>query len=202
MAKRNLVALSGIIERQGRLMAERDVTALSGLITKHETELLTAWMRNQLEAGSLRSGQIKVDELEDQSRRFLGEFVNALKSGEVDDVTGQAWSATRDLLGSFSRSRALQGFTPSETATFIFSMKEPLFTLLRDEIKGTAQQLADLIWMVTKLLDKLGLYTAEVYARSREEIIKRQNAGTARTVHPGGGTLGQVRPSPVDRYPR
>src|SRR5262245_19687909 len=174
MAKRNPVALSGIIERQGRLMAERDVTALSGLITKHETELLTAWMRNQLEAGSLRSGQIKVDELEDQSRRFLGEFVNALKSGEVDDVTGQAWSATRDLLGSFSRSRALQGFTPSETATFIFSMKEPLFTLLRDEIKGNAQQLADLIWMVTKLLDKLGLYTAEVYARSREEIIKRQ----------------------------
>jgi len=152
-----LVASSGIIELQGRVTAERDVAALSGLITKHETGLLTAWMRNQLDAGSLRSGQIKGDELEDQSRRFLREFVNALKSGEVDDVTGQAWSATCDLLGSFSRSRALQGYTPSETATFIFSMKEPLFTLLRNEIKGNAQQLSDLIWMGTKLLDKLGL---------------------------------------------
>jgi len=147
---------------------------LSDLITKHEAELLTSWMRNQLEAGSLRSGQIKEDELRDQSRRFLREFTDALKSGDVDDVTGQAWSATRDLLSSFSCSRAQQGFTPSETATFIFSMKEPVFTLLRNEIKDRAQQLADLTWVVTKVLDKLGLYTAEVYARTREEVIKRQ----------------------------
>jgi len=174
MAKRNVVALSGIIEPQGRVMAERDVTPLSDLITKHEAELLTSWMRNQLEAGSLRSGQIKEDELRDQSRRFLREFTDALKSGDVDDVTGQAWSATRDLLSSFSCSRAQQGFTPSETATFIFSMKEPVFTLLRNEIKDRAQQLADLTWVVTKVLDKLGLYTAEVYARTREEVIKRQ----------------------------
>ena len=62
---------------------------------------------------------------------------------------------------------------PSETATFIFSVKEPLLTLMRDEIKG-AQQLADLTWTVTKLLDALGLYTVEVYAQSRNEMIKRQ----------------------------
>jgi rsbT co-antagonist protein RsbR len=44
---------------------------------------------------------------------------------------------------------------------------------LRDEIKA-AQQLANLTWTVTKLLDKLGLYTVEVYAQSRDELIKRQ----------------------------
>src|SRR5215468_5317443 len=110
-------------------MAERDVAALSALISKHDAQLLTAWMRNQLDAGSLRSGQIKEDELQDQSTRFLRDFIVALKSGEVDDITGQAWNEVRDLLGSFSHSRALQGFTPSETATFIFSMKEPLFAL-------------------------------------------------------------------------
>jgi rsbT co-antagonist protein RsbR len=53
-------------------------------------------------------------------------------------------------------------------------MKEPVFTLLRNEIKDRAQQLADLTWAVTKVLDKLGLYTVEVYARTREEVIKRQ----------------------------
>src|SRR5262245_39293734 len=155
-------------------MNDRNVAALSGLITQHEQGLLTAWMRNQLEAGALRSAQIKEDELKDQSRRFLREFTVALKSGEVDDVTGQAWLQVRDLLGSISRSRAVQGFTPSETATFIFSMKEPLFTLLRDEFKSKPQRLADLTWLVTKLLDKLGLYTAEVYAQSREDIVNRQ----------------------------
>ena len=104
---------------------------LSGLIEKHEAGLLTAWVRNQLEAGSLRSGQIKEDELQDQSRRFLRDFTVALESGEVDDITGPVWTKIRDFLGSISRSRALQGFTPSETATFIFSMKEPLFAFLR-----------------------------------------------------------------------
>jgi rsbT co-antagonist protein RsbR len=155
-------------------MAARDVAALSGLITQHEAALLTDWIRNQLEAGSLRSGQIGEAELRDQSRRFLREFNNALKSGEVTEVTGHAWSATLDLLGSFSRSRALQGFTPAETATFIFSMKEPVFTLLRCEIKANARRLADLTWTVTEVLDKFGLYTAEIYADSREEIIRRQ----------------------------
>jgi len=174
MAKSDVVALSGIIEPRGRVLAERDVTALNDLIARHEEGLLTAWMRNQLEAGSLRSGQIKEDELQNQSRQFLRDFTIALKSGEVDDITGAAWSQVRDLLGSISRSRALQGFTPSETATFIFSMKEPLFTLLRDELKGKPRQLADLTWSATKLLDKLGLYTAEVYAQSREDIVKRQ----------------------------
>jgi rsbT co-antagonist protein RsbR len=109
-----------------------------------------------------------------QTQRFLRECFKALKSGQVDDITGPAWSAARDLQGEISRSRALQGYTPTETATFVFSMKEPLFTLLRDEIKGNAQQLADLTWTVTKLVDMLGLYTVEVYAQSREGMIKRQ----------------------------
>ncbi len=87
-------------------MAETDVAALSGLVTKREATLLTTWLRTQVDAGSLRSGQIKENELTDQSQRFLHEFVNALKSGQVNDITGPAWNAARDLLGEISRSRA------------------------------------------------------------------------------------------------
>ena len=43
------VLTSGTIAPRGRVMSERDVAALSGLIRKHEAELLTAWMRNQLD---------------------------------------------------------------------------------------------------------------------------------------------------------
>jgi rsbT co-antagonist protein RsbR len=88
----------------------------------------------------------------------------------VDGTTGPAWSEPRNLLGEISRSRALQGFTSTETATFVFSLKEPLLTLLRDEIRSNAQQLADLTWTVTKLLDALGLYTIEVYAQSHNVL--------------------------------
>jgi hypothetical protein len=58
----------------GIAVDDKNVAALSGLITKHEEGLLSAWMRNQLEAGSLRSGQIREDELQQQSSQFLRDF--------------------------------------------------------------------------------------------------------------------------------
>jgi rsbT co-antagonist protein RsbR len=147
---------------------------IPALLETHEIEVLTSWMESQISAGTLRSGQIKESELKDQSQRFLREFVQAIKSGETDDPTGAAWSATRELLGDVTRARALLGFTPSQTATFVFSLKEPLFALLRNEIKDDANALAREMWTATMLVDKLGLYTTEVYQQSRDDIIKRQ----------------------------
>jgi rsbT co-antagonist protein RsbR len=155
-------------------MAASTLSRILDLTDKHHCRLLTSWLESQVAAGSLRSGQIKEDELKEQSQRFLREFLNGLKSGQGDDIMGQGWSAVRELLGQFSRSRALQGFTPSETATFIFSVKEPLFALLREEFKGNSQQLAAETWTATKLIDKLGLYVAELYQTSRDDIIRRQ----------------------------
>jgi rsbT co-antagonist protein RsbR len=140
----------------------------------HEEMVLASWMESQITAGSLRSGQITEDELKTQSQRFLTEFVQALKSADKNDISGTAWSTVRDLLEDFSRSRAVQGFTPSQTATFVFSLKEPLFTLLRHEIKDDANKLAEEMWTATTLVDKLGLYTTEIYQQSRDDIIKRQ----------------------------
>jgi rsbT co-antagonist protein RsbR len=77
------------------------------------------------------------------------------------------------MLGGVSRSRAMQGFSPSETATFVFSLKQPLFVRLRQEVKD-AEALAEELWAATVLLDKLGLYTTEVYQKSREAVITRQ----------------------------
>jgi rsbT co-antagonist protein RsbR len=155
-------------------MAASTPSRIPDLLEKHQSKLLAAWLERQLGSGGLRSGQIKEDELKEQSQKFLREFLGGLNSAHADDVMGPGWSTVRELLGEFSRSRALQGFTPSETATFIFSLKEPLFTMLREEIKGNAQALGDEIWTATKLIDKLGLYTAEIYQQSRDDVIRRQ----------------------------
>jgi rsbT co-antagonist protein RsbR len=80
----------------------------------------------------------------------------------------------RDLLEEISRGRAVQGFTTAETATFVLSIKQPLFGMLRTEFGNDGQKLADEIWATTLLLDKLGLYTSEAYQKSREEVISRQ----------------------------
>jgi rsbT co-antagonist protein RsbR len=154
-------------------MAANPTSRLLTLLDKHEQKVLTAWLASLVASGALRSGQVK-EELKAQSQKFLREFIGGLKSGQTDDITGQDWSSARELLREFSRSCALQGFTPSETATFVFSLKEPLFNLLREEGKGNAQLLGEEIWAVTKLIDKLGLFTAEIYQQSRDEIIRRQ----------------------------
>jgi len=155
-------------------MVARARSMIPTLLKTHETMVLTSWMKSQVTAGSLRSGQMKEDELKDQSERFLREFVHALESGETNDISGATWSSVRDLLAEVSRSRAAQGFSPSQTATFVFSLKEPVFTLLRDEIKDDAAKLAEEMWTATTLVDKLGLYTTEVYQLRRDDIIKRQ----------------------------
>jgi rsbT co-antagonist protein RsbR len=78
------------------------------------------------------------------------------------------------MLERLSRSRGLQGFSPSETATFVFSFKQPLFDALRRSAGTESVEQIEEVWEGNQLLDKLGLFTTDVYQRSREEVIRRQ----------------------------
>jgi rsbT co-antagonist protein RsbR len=78
------------------------------------------------------------------------------------------------VLEEVSRARALRGGTPTQTATFVFSLKLPLFELLGRECGKDAGALAREVWLATTVLDKLGLYTTEVFQKSREEVVRRQ----------------------------
>jgi rsbT co-antagonist protein RsbR len=148
------------------------------ILRKHESDLLADWLTEQRSAEGRRDDLIKEGELREQCREFLTLFRDAataagLKSSDGNaDVNGPAWEPVRDLLSGISRSRTMQGFTPSEIATFVFSFKRPLFNRLRAEVDGPG--LADEVWIATTVLDKLGLFTAEVYQKSREEVIARQ----------------------------
>src|SRR5947209_18341132 len=90
------------------------------------------------------------------------------------DLGRPEWARMRDLLADISRQRAARGFTPSETATFVFSFKRPLFTRLGTEYRDDGKALEREIWTVTELLDKLGLFTIEAFQKTREEVILRQ----------------------------
>ncbi len=149
------------------------IVAIPGIVGKYETEVLQEWINHQLAAVTLRRDLLKDEDLREQSRRFLGLFSEALKKpGASSDIQGPVWAEVRELLAELSQSRARQGFTPSETAMFVFSLKQPLFERLRRELDGGA--LADAMWQASLLLDRLGLYTTECYQRGREEMIVRQ----------------------------
>lgn len=85
------------------------------------------------------------------------------------------WTAVREFLAGLSKSRALQRFSSSQTAIFIFSFKKPLFDRLRSELSKHPQALADATWSASELVDKLGLHTVKAFQKAREEVIKRQN---------------------------
>jgi rsbT co-antagonist protein RsbR len=144
------------------------------ILKKYQKELLADWLREQLTASTLRPDLVNEADARQESREFLALFQQAVQSGNLSDITTPAWTPVREMLAGVSRARAGQGFSPSETATFIFSFKQPLFTRFREELGEDPGMLADEMWTATILLDRLGLYTVEIFQKSREEIITRQ----------------------------
>jgi rsbT co-antagonist protein RsbR len=150
------------------------MTRIPEILKQHEADLLAKWLEQQKATAGPKGRSKPEAELREQSHTFLNLFQQAVQSGNVVSVEGAEWERVRSFLEALSAERARQGFTPSETATFIFSLKQPLFQRLRSELKGDAEGFATEAWTATLLLDQLGLYTTEVHQRSREEIILRQ----------------------------
>jgi rsbT co-antagonist protein RsbR len=147
--------------------------SIAALVEKHQQALLKDWLTAQKRDGRSRDAGTDAATA-DLARQFLEQLRRGAAGGQFDDITGPDWAAMREVLEDFSHARATQGFTSSETAVFVFSLKEPLFDMLRREVGADADQLARTTWEVTRLLDRLGLYTIEYHSRTREEVIGRQ----------------------------
>ncbi|HEV2576303.1 MAG TPA: STAS domain-containing protein [Acidobacteriaceae bacterium] len=142
------------------------------ILRQHEGTLLDDWTREQ---GQIKdsSNRLSDAEVRSQSRRFLQLVQEAATRGNVVDVEGDNYREVRKFLEEISSSRAALGFSPKDTALFIFSFKQPLFAQIRTSLPKAEEQVAE-IWNATLLLDRLGLFTTEMYQKSREAVILRQ----------------------------
>lgn len=143
-------------------------------LKKNRESLLADWARELTIMLSRQKDLIRESDLRSQCGEFLDQLTKAAQSGEVGNIQGAAWNGLRELLGKISASRAIQGFTPGETATFVFSFKKPFFARLREDFKQDAEALFRELWTASQLLDELGLYTTECSQKSREGVIARQ----------------------------
>jgi rsbT co-antagonist protein RsbR len=143
------------------------------ILDKYRSELLADWLQEILTTTN-RRGLIKEAELREECREFIHLFREAVHKNSLEDIYSAPWNDMRDLLSNISRIRSQKGSTPSETASFVLSFKQPLFLRLRQELAHDAQALVEDVWTATNLLDKLGLFTSEVYQKNREEVILRQ----------------------------
>jgi rsbT co-antagonist protein RsbR len=148
------------------------MSLIAEVIRKHEAELTSDWIK-EMASSTRRSDLLKETELKSQTTQFVRALGAATESGSTEDIAGTNFSPVREILTETSRSRAAMGFTPSETATFVFSFKRPFVSRLQKEAQDP-QSLWSETWKFNELLDKLGLYTMEVFQKSREELISRQ----------------------------
>jgi rsbT co-antagonist protein RsbR len=149
-------------------------TRISEVLERYEAEVLEDWMKEQATALTQRPDLMKESELRHQSTKFLKLLREGIAGNNLTDIQQPNWASVREFIGEVSRSRAIQGFSPSETATFVLSLKQPLFIRLRKAHDGQPDNMFEDLWNATVLLDKLGLYTTEVFLKTREDVIGRQ----------------------------
>lgn len=154
-------------------MSVGDHSIIPEILRNYQTELLNDWLSQQIEAGILKNS-FKERELREECRDFLDLLSRAVQSGHLTNVRASEWTDVREMLTSFSRTSSQKGFTSTETASFVFSLKQPLFNRLRQEIPQDNATLTQEICVGTTLLDNLGLWTIESYQKAREAVILRQ----------------------------
>jgi rsbT co-antagonist protein RsbR len=157
---------------RGGSVADQTETKIPKILEQYESEILSDWTRELLRGAGRGEGVVSETELRAQAGEFLNLFRRAMKRGS--EVDGPDWNSVRELLANVSRSRGAQGFTPSETARFVFSLKRPIMSRLRAEYGKDPQGLVDDTQLLSEVLDRLGLFTTEIYQAGREEVIRRQ----------------------------
>ncbi len=154
-------------------MSNEKSLQLAMIINKYESELLEVWLSG-LMTRMIRRDKVAEAELRQQAARFLRLLAQAIEKGATTDIEAAAWDDTRDMLTEISQARVRQGFSSIETASFIFSLKDPLFTYLRTALAHDPLLLIEETAATSSLFDRLGLFTIEVYQRTREQVILRQ----------------------------
>jgi rsbT co-antagonist protein RsbR len=138
----------------------------NALLRDNREEVLEKW--TAVAAANL-AGRMTAAEL----RRDIDEIFTALlrASDEAADIRGAGFDDLRLLLTELSRTRARQGFSPTETAVGVYALKDAVLELLGDhgDLAGYRT-----FARLSRLVDDLGLYMLETYAATREAVIAEQ----------------------------
>jgi rsbT co-antagonist protein RsbR len=147
---------------------------LVSVLQARRRDILSKWQEQLEQVAAAAKGRLSAKDMGKQADEFLNILATTSQSHATDDISTPGWQPVRVFLEDLSRQRVLAGFSSDETATFIFSLKRPLFEALRQECGNDAEKLAQEMWSATELMDKLGLHTIKTFQASREEVIGRQ----------------------------
>ena len=178
----------------------RPASRLPAIVEQHQKEIFAEWLSNQMSSGTWRAGRLQESQLRDESNRFLGVLTPAIQKGGDFDTRSAEWGEIREFLKELSSSRATQGFTPSQVATFVFSLKEPLFKRIAENLKGDSAALASTLWEATTA-DRCARPVHDGGLSTGARIGHRPPAGRVdRAVDAGRAALGRGSRAAADRH--
>src|SRR5262245_462524 len=131
---------------------------MAAYMRDHQDKVVGRW--SELVAEGLRGERSAAEGR--REREVLESLVIQARSGAGEQAAGELRAALAEL----SRSRARNGFSPTETALGVFALKDAVYELVADTAELVPEYLA-----FARMMDDLGLHTFETYATAREQII-------------------------------
>lgn len=144
------------------------------ILRRHERELLTEWLRELETAGLMGRDAAADGELRAHAQELLRVLQATSEGGSLGAADTAGNAEMRRFLSTMSRARVARGFRSDQTASFVFSLKKPLFARLRQDLAKDPAALGEQLWVATELIDRLGMLTVAEYQKTREEVIVRQ----------------------------
>ena len=153
-------------------MSSESIQLLFDTIIKNEKSIIQGWLENLKSIGKETKKVLSASELEKQAKDFFDIFVVACRSKNFD-IHSSVWQDTREFLITLSKNWAAVGVSSGQAARFIFSLKQSVFEIIaKEQLKAELHN--NVVWDANILIDELGLFVIEMYQKSREDIIKRQ----------------------------
>ena len=143
------------------------------VLQKKKKSILETWIKLQVEDASLREDLMSNEELRSQSEELLNSLIGNLSDASIDDPQSSSFEPVIDNLNAISIARARQGFSPRDTGTYVYSLKDAVLSILHQEIKDPQELYVQALKLI-RVIDNLVVFTFESFIKGREEVILRQ----------------------------
>jgi rsbT co-antagonist protein RsbR len=146
------------------VLRDVDKMRIGAVIGEHRQDIATEWFRSVKERSR---AQVTIAEIERELTPILDSVVAGTQEG-VLDAMDPAYDELRAMLAEYSRTRARQGYSPSETAAAVYVLRDAVLSAIKDE------DIYVEFPPFSRFIDDLGLLTFETYSKTRETVIANQ----------------------------
>lgn len=144
------------------------------LLLQRKQLILDLWMQDQLKGKTTTGQGVKENELENQCEELVDVLLEAISEYNTAEADPSKLDPVNEILTSISISHARQGLAASETALFIFSLKDAIVEVLKEEFKYEPSRLFEEAAWICKILERLSVTSLDSFIRGREEVFQGQ----------------------------